>query len=90
MASGLPVVAADAVALPELVEDGRNGFLFPPGEATALADRIARVLADPSRAAGMGQSSRMIAEGHSLERTLGAFEALYGRLVKRSLGSLAW
>ena len=87
MASGLPVVAADAVALPELIEDGRNGFLFPPGEARALADGIERVLADPSRAAGMGQASRMIAEGHSLERTLGAFEALYGRLVKRSLAA---
>jgi 1,2-diacylglycerol 3-alpha-glucosyltransferase len=87
MASGLPVVAADAVALPELIDDGRNGFLFPPGEARALADRVERVLADPSRAAGMGQASRMIAEGHSLERTLGAFEALYGRLVKRSLAA---
>jgi len=31
MASGLPVVAANAVALPELIEDGRNGVLFPPG-----------------------------------------------------------
>jgi glycosyltransferase involved in cell wall biosynthesis len=68
-----------------LIEDGRNGFLFPPGEARALADRIERVLADPSRAAGMGQASRMIAEGHSLERTLAAFEALYRRLLKRSL-----
>ena len=34
---------------------------------------------------GMGQASRMISEGHSLERTLAAFEAFYGCVLKRSL-----
>ena len=52
-----------------------------------LADRIGRVLADPARAAGMGQASRMIAEAHSLEHTLAAFEALYRRLLKRPLAA---
>src|SRR5699024_9030056 len=39
MASGLPIVAANAMALPHLVHDG-NGFLFEPGNAQELADRL--------------------------------------------------
>ena len=39
MASGLPIVAANAVALPHLVHDGENGYLFEPGDVDALAAR---------------------------------------------------
>jgi glycosyltransferase involved in cell wall biosynthesis len=77
MASGLPVVAADAMALPELVKDGENGYLFRPGDPEALADRIATLLAEPEWAVRMGQASRKVAEGHRIELTLTAFEALY-------------
>ena len=40
MASGLPVVAANAMALPHLVHDGENGYLFEPGDAQDLADKL--------------------------------------------------
>ena len=36
MASGLPVVAANAMALPHLVHDGENGYLFEPGDIDGL------------------------------------------------------
>lgn len=81
MASGLPVVATDALALPELVEDGKTGFLFPPGDPSALADRIGRLLSDPARAARMGCAAREVAEGHSLDAVLRTFEALYRELL---------
>jgi glycosyltransferase involved in cell wall biosynthesis len=38
MASGRPIVAADAMALPHLVHDGDNGYLFPPDDVPAFAD----------------------------------------------------
>ena len=44
MASGRPVIGADAMALPHLVHDGDNGYLFPPGDVDRLADRLRRVL----------------------------------------------
>src|SRR5699024_8850673 len=44
MASGLPVIAADAMALPHLVHDGDNGYLFTPGDAADLAQKLERVL----------------------------------------------
>jgi glycosyltransferase involved in cell wall biosynthesis len=42
MASGRPVVAADAMALPHLVHDGDNGYLFPPDDVEATGARLIR------------------------------------------------
>ncbi len=78
MASALPIVAADAVALPHLVHDGENGYLFPPGEVDALADRLTRVLtADPSEYERLQQASLDGVAVHDITRTLDTFEALY-------------
>lgn len=78
MASGLPVVAANAVALPHLVEEGVNGYLFEPGDAQQAADRIERVLrlSHEDRVA-MQKASLAGVAVHSLDHTLDVFEALY-------------
>jgi glycosyltransferase involved in cell wall biosynthesis len=78
MASGLPIVAADAVALPHLVHDGENGYLFPPGNVTELAARLTDVLtASPDERRRMQQASLDLVAVHDIERTLDTFEALY-------------
>ncbi|WP_116248231.1 glycosyltransferase [Nocardiopsis sp. FIRDI 009] len=77
MASGLPVVAADAMALPHLVEVGRNGYLFPPGDHETLALRVADVVADEDRRLRMGERSRALAERHRLADSLERFERIY-------------
>lgn len=63
MASGLPVVAADAGAVPELVPDGQAGILVPPGDANALATAIGTLLADTTRRKRMGRAGRARAAG---------------------------
>ena len=87
MASGAAVVAADAMALPHLVEQGANGWLYPPGDVVALADRLARVLADPAGARRMGRHSRLLAERHDLGATLDTFEEIYREAVDRVAGA---
>lgn len=78
MASGLPVVAADAVALPHLVRDGENGYLFEPGDVDDLADKLRRVLtASPEEYLRMQQASLDGVEIHDIEKTLDTFEKLY-------------
>jgi glycosyltransferase involved in cell wall biosynthesis len=79
MAAGKPVVAADAMALPHLVQAGRNGWLYPPGDIPALAQRLHDLLGDASQLARMGHASREIITGHSLDRTLTQFEEIYRR-----------
>ncbi|MBP2299377.1 glycosyltransferase [Azospirillum picis] len=46
MALGVPVVASDCGGIPEIVEDGRSGWLVPPGEAQPLRDALIARLAD--------------------------------------------
>lgn len=81
LATGLPVVAVDALALPELVYDGVNGFLVPPGNPEALARAALRILNDPELAARMGQASLSIAAPHAEQRSFELYEELYHRTV---------
>jgi glycosyltransferase involved in cell wall biosynthesis len=46
MACGCPVIATTHTGGPELVSDGREGFIVPPGDAEAIADRLGRLAAD--------------------------------------------
>ena len=57
-AAGVPVVGARAGGIPEIIEDGRTGLLFPPGDAGALATALASVLSDPKAARAMGWRAR--------------------------------
>ena len=78
MASALPIVAADAVALPHLVHDGENGHLFEPGNVDDLAARITDVLtASPGEYERMQRASLDGVAVHDINRTLDTFEALY-------------
>jgi colanic acid/amylovoran biosynthesis glycosyltransferase len=58
MASGTPVIATRIAGLPELIEDGANGLLAPPGDSRALADRIDQLLPDLSRRRQLAAAGR--------------------------------
>ena len=78
MASGRPVVAADAMALPHLVHDGDNGYLFEPNDVDMFADRLLKVLtADKKELARLSENSLYLIQSHDIERTLNIFEGLY-------------
>jgi glycosyltransferase involved in cell wall biosynthesis len=62
MAAGLPIVATNICAIPELVSDGNNGFLIEPGKLNALAQRIERLLNNRSLRLQMGVEARNTAE----------------------------
>lgn len=81
MAAGLPVVAADALALPHLVHHGGNGYLFEPGAITTISRWLAELAADPASRARMGGASRAIVAGHDIDRALDAFEGQYRILL---------
>ena len=78
MASGLPVVGADAMALPHLIHDGENGYLFRPGDVDDLAAKLTTVLTQtPQERLRMQQASLDGVKVHDMDRTLDTFEALY-------------
>ncbi|WP_254908837.1 glycosyltransferase [Leucobacter sp. 7(1)] len=78
MASGLPILAADAMALPHLVHEGENGYLFQPGYDRELAERIEHVLRlSAPEFQAMQRASLEAVQVHDIDRTLDTFEALY-------------
>lgn len=62
MATGRPVVATNIGGNPELVADGRSGFLVPPFNTRELANRITKLLKDPEERCRLGAKGREIAE----------------------------
>lgn len=81
LATKLPVVAVNAMALPELVHDGVNGFLVPPDDPQAMAEAMIRILGDADLRSRMGQASLEIVEPHSETHTFDQYEALYHKLI---------
>ncbi|KIS27976.1 glycosyl transferase family 1 [Arthrobacter sp. SPG23] len=78
MSASTPVLLADAMALPHLVRDGENGYLFTPNDSDDLAAKITRILQLPAEdLAAMGRASRCMVEPHSIQGTLQTFEDLY-------------
>ncbi|MGB4706627.1 MAG: glycosyltransferase [Aquiluna sp.] len=78
MASGRPVIAADAMALPHLVHDGDNGYLFPPDDSDALKERLERILsADTMELARLSENSMHLIQSHDIAKTIKIFEDLY-------------
>jgi len=79
--TGLPIVAADSAALPELVRNGENGFLVEPLNSKALGDAILYILDHPDEARSMGQVSLDIGRAHDEELTFQAYEDFYRRMA---------
>ena len=61
MAAATPVVGTDVGGIPDLIENGVNGFLVPPDDASALAQRFRLILTTPRRARAMGQAGQAFA-----------------------------
>jgi glycosyltransferase involved in cell wall biosynthesis len=86
MAAGLPVVATRVGGNPELVQDGRTGFLVPKEDERELARTIACLLDDPVSARKFGEAGReRIIREFSIRHLLKQTEELYLRLSEHAL-----
>ena len=82
-ASGLPIVAARAGALPELVHEGENGLLFAASDPLAMAAAVVKLLVDPPRREVLGQGARRVASQHDFALTVDCYERLFERIGRR-------
>lgn len=79
MACGKPIVAARAQALPELVKNNINGYLFSPGNSTQMAQGIIKLLKNRAMRSKMGANSRRLAQKHDLLKSHQTTEKVYKR-----------
>ncbi|MBN1476941.1 glycosyltransferase [Candidatus Sumerlaeota bacterium] len=83
LAAGLPVVATDVGGNAEAIEEGESGSLVPRGDMRALADRLARLIADAELRRRMGERARQRARAFSLEEMIRKTECLYLETLRR-------
>ena len=82
MAMKKPVVASRVGGIPDLVEDGVNGFLVPPGDPNQLAEAIMKILKDKKLAGKMGGMGRKrITEKFSADIMAASIEEVYRELL---------
>jgi glycosyltransferase involved in cell wall biosynthesis len=81
MGAGLPIVGVDALAVPELVGDGRSGIIVPPGDEVALAGAMERLLSDEEMRRRFGAAAREDVRPHALEAVVTRLEDLYRSVV---------
>jgi len=84
MASGLPIVAVHASAIPELVQDSMNGYLAQPGDIMQMGDFLVALLTSPGSARAMGQVGRKLVQDHMIEDSLRKHERLYETVTRVS------
>jgi glycosyltransferase involved in cell wall biosynthesis len=83
MASGLPVVSTKVGAIPEIIEDGINGFLVNPGNVSDLAFKIEILINNSHLRKKMGLMNKTkVQEKYSLFQQINGFRSLYLQLLK--------
>ena len=83
MASGVPVVAVAAGGLPEIVSDGRTGYLYPSGDVPAAAAAVRRLLDDPAGRAVMAATARSEVEKWGWQAATDHLRGQYARAMRR-------
>jgi glycosyltransferase involved in cell wall biosynthesis len=82
LAAGRPVVATRVGGVPDVVREGEDGFLVEPGDVDALADRLARLAADPELRERLGAAGRArVVPRYSVERLVDDIDLLYRSLL---------
>lgn len=78
MACGKPVVATAVGGVPDVIEDGANGVLVPPGDMAAFASQLRRLLEEPARRQALGARARIdVLRRFDVARTAAQYTALY-------------
>lgn len=88
MAAGcVPVVSDLASGVPELIDQGVEGFRVPVGDIAGFAARLCELAADPEKLAGMSRAAhdRLAGSPYTLERMVGSYAALFERLMDSAL-----
>ncbi|MFY0543722.1 glycosyltransferase [Brevibacillus sp. H7] len=88
MASGLPVVSTWHAGIPELVEDGKSGFLVPERDSNALAQRILDLIHLSNQWGEMGKRGRKIVmDSFNVETQIEELERIYFNILQEKTTS---
>jgi len=82
MACGVPVVASRVGGVPEVIEDGKSGYLHPSGALDAMAASAVMLLTDPVQHKAMAEAARCrVTDAFCADKIVPLYEAAYQRLL---------
>lgn len=81
LALGRPVVVTAVGGIPEVVEDGLQGYVVPAGDVAAFTDRVVRLIDDHALRSAMGAEGRIRAQAFDIRRTVRRMEQVYEELL---------
>lgn len=84
MASGLPVIGVDRLAIPEAIKNEENGYVVPVGDYKMMAKKIGVLLKDKKLREKMGKKSIQLAGMHELSNAVSHLEAVYQKTARGS------
>jgi glycosyltransferase involved in cell wall biosynthesis len=87
MASGRPVVATTTGGVVDMIMDGENGLLVPPGDESRLAETMARLLNDPDLRVRLAAGARERAKRFTASAVAERLEAVYAQVAPRHSGA---
>jgi glycosyltransferase involved in cell wall biosynthesis len=78
MAAGKPCIATKTSSIPEIVEDGVNGFLVPPKDSQSIADSLIKMISDPQLVQKMGQEGiETVKKKFTIEKMIKEYESIF-------------
>jgi len=86
IACGVPAVGVDSFALPELIQDGKNGYIAPPFDVKKLAELSIKLLSDPKQYKVLSAGSIEIASGHEMQKCVDDMESVYEKVIEAMKG----
>ena len=85
MAAGLPILASQMGQIPDIIQHGKTGLLFPPGEVQILADGLINLSRNSELCASLGAAARSTAQaGFTWEMVVSRTLEIADRLRKKS------
>ncbi len=86
MALGKPVIATRVGGIPDILTDGENGLLVPPGDALALRQAMQRLVDDPQLCAQMGAAALERVAAFQAQNVVSRIETIYQQLWAQGAG----
>lgn len=81
IACGLPAVGVKSFAIPELIQDGKNGYIAQPFNVTEIAEKTISLLTDAETYKNFSANSIEIAQGHNLTKCVDLMEEVYTKVA---------
>jgi glycosyltransferase involved in cell wall biosynthesis len=81
MNAGCPVVSTDVGGIKEILEEGKTGFLTPPKDPIALAEKILILLKENTLRESMSAAAKEASRNYDVSRNVRKFEAIYEELI---------